>query len=46
MNSNRTVVITGANGYVGRNVGKFLSENGFHVICLARKGKEKSLDFS
>jgi len=39
------VVITGANGFVGKNVGKFLSKNGFHVIGLVRKGREKSINF-
>jgi NADH dehydrogenase len=35
----RSVVITGANGFVGRNVGMFLSKNGFQTIPLVRKGK-------
>jgi nucleoside-diphosphate-sugar epimerase len=35
----RSVVITGANGFVGRNVGMFLSKNGFQTISLVRKGK-------
>ena len=34
-----SVVITGANGFVGRNVGTFLSKNGFSTIGLVRKGK-------
>ncbi|MGI0062141.1 MAG: SDR family oxidoreductase, partial [Nitrosotalea sp.] len=34
-----SVVITGANGFVGRNVGMFLSRNGFSTIGLVRKGK-------
>ena len=46
MNSSRSVVITGANGFVGKNVGKFLSKNGFHVIGLVRKGNEKSINFA
>jgi NADH dehydrogenase len=33
-------VITGANGFVGRNVGMFLSENGFQVTGLVRKGRK------
>lgn len=40
------MVITGANGFVGKNVGKFLSKNEFHVIGLVRKGREKSIDFA
>ncbi len=36
---NRSVVITGANGFVGRNVGMFLSKNGFSTIGLVRKGR-------
>ena len=47
MNKSRSVVvITGANGFVGKNVGKFLSKNGFHVIGLVRKGREKSINFA
>ncbi|HEU5221566.1 MAG TPA: NAD(P)H-binding protein [Candidatus Nitrosotalea sp.] len=34
-----TVVISGANGFVGRNVGMFLSKNGFQTTSLVRKGK-------
>lgn len=34
-----SVVITGANGFVGRNVGMFLSKNGFQTTSLVRKGK-------
>ncbi len=33
------IVITGANGFVGRNIGKTLSENGFEVTGIIRKGK-------
>ena len=36
---NPSVVISGANGFVGRNVGMFLSKNGFQTISLVRKGK-------
>ncbi len=36
---NQSVVITGANGFVGRNVGMFLSRNGFSTIGLVRKGR-------
>lgn len=36
---NQSVVITGANGFVGRNVGMFLSKNGFRTIGLVRKGR-------
>jgi uncharacterized protein YbjT (DUF2867 family) len=39
MHESRSVVITGANGFVGRNVGMFLSKNGFQTIGLVRKGK-------
>ena len=46
MNQSRSVVITGANGFVGKNVGKFLSKNGFHVIGLVRKGREKTINFA
>ncbi len=33
------ISITGANGFVGRNVGEFLSKNGFNVINIVRKRK-------
>jgi uncharacterized protein YbjT (DUF2867 family) len=46
MTRSRSIVITGANGFVGKNVGKFLSKNGFHVIGLVRKGREKSIAFT
>jgi NADH dehydrogenase len=36
---NQSVVITGANGFVGRNVGMFLSRHGFSIIGLVRKGR-------
>ena len=36
---NPSVVISGANGFVGRNVGMFLSKNGFQTTSLVRKGK-------
>jgi len=39
------LVITGANGFIGRNVGKFLSKNGFEIIGIVRKRKEKRIDF-
>ncbi len=35
----QSIVITGANGFVGRNVGMFLSKNGFQVTGLVRKGR-------
>ena len=34
-----SVVISGANGFVGRNVGMLLSKNGFETTSLVRKGK-------
>ncbi len=36
---NPSVVISGANGFVGRNVGIFLSKNGFQTTSLVRKGR-------
>ena len=39
------VVITGANGFVGRNVGKFLSKNGFNIMPIVRKNRERSITF-
>ena len=45
MSNTKSVVITGANGFVGKNVGKFLSKNGFQIIGIARKGKEKRVNF-
>ncbi|MDE1725753.1 MAG: NAD(P)H-binding protein [Thaumarchaeota archaeon] len=39
------LVITGANGFVGRNVGKFLARNGFDITALIRKNRKKAVDF-
>ncbi|MGI0087122.1 MAG: SDR family oxidoreductase [Nitrosotalea sp.] len=39
------IAISGANGFVGKNVGKFLAKNGFDVIPLVRKGRKKAVDF-
>ncbi|HMK32120.1 MAG TPA: NAD-dependent epimerase/dehydratase family protein, partial [Nitrosopumilaceae archaeon] len=39
------IAITGANGFVGRNVGKALSKKGISVIGLVRKGKKSSINF-
>ncbi|MDE1829175.1 MAG: NAD(P)H-binding protein [Thaumarchaeota archaeon] len=36
MNRNK-VVVSGANGFVGRNVSSFLAANGFEIISLVRK---------
>ena len=36
---NGSVVITGANGFVGKNIGKILAKNGFQVTGIIRKGK-------
>jgi nucleoside-diphosphate-sugar epimerase len=45
MYQGRSIVITGANSFVGRNVGKFLSKKGFQIIGLARKGREKKVNY-
>jgi len=39
------IAITGANGFVGRNVGKELAKKGISVIGLVRKGKKSSINF-
>lgn len=39
------IVISGANGFVGKNVGKFLARNGFEIVSLVRKGRTKTVDF-
>lgn len=40
-----TIAISGANGFVGKNIGRFLAKNGFEVVSLVRKGRKKSVDF-
>jgi uncharacterized protein YbjT (DUF2867 family) len=40
-----SVVITGANGFVGKEIGKFLSKNGFQIVGIVRKGKKKTVNF-
>jgi uncharacterized protein YbjT (DUF2867 family) len=39
------IVISGANGFVGKNVGRFLARNGFEIVPLVRKGRKKAVDF-
>lgn len=39
------VAITGANGFVGKNVGKLLAKKGISVIGIVRKGKKSSINF-
>ena len=39
------IVITGANGFVGRNVGKLFAKKGIEVIGIVRKGKASSITF-
>ena len=45
--SNRSlkIAISGANGFVGRNVGKLLAKKGIKVIGIVRKGKESAITF-
>jgi nucleoside-diphosphate-sugar epimerase len=45
MYPSRSVVITGINGFIGRNIGRFLSKNGLEIIGIVRKGKEKNVNF-
>ena len=45
MSKSKSVVITGANGFVGKNVGKYLSKNGFKIIGIVRKGRKKTVSF-
>ena len=35
----RSVIVTGANGFVGKNISKFLLQNGFSVTGIVRKGR-------
>jgi len=39
------VVITGANGFVGKNIGKTLAKKGISVVGIVRKGKGSSINF-
>lgn len=39
MEKSKQVSITGANGFIGRNIGEFLSKNGFNVVNIVRKKK-------
>ncbi len=39
------LAITGANGFVGSNVGRILSRKGISVIGIVRKGKDNSVKF-
>ena len=39
------ITISGANGFVGKNVGQFLANNGFDIIGIVRKGKKRAVNF-
>ena len=39
------VAITGANGFVGKNIGKALAKKGISIIGIVRKGKGSSINF-
>jgi len=39
------VALTGANGFVGKNIGKALAKKGISVVGIVRKGKESSINF-
>ena len=39
------LAMTGANGYVGRNIGKSLQRKGFDIIGIVRRGKSSLITF-
>ena len=41
MNEHYEIVITGASGFVAKNIRKFLSLNNFKLISIARKNFKK-----
>ena len=41
MSKNIQVVVTGASGFVAKNVRKYLSENEFNLISVSRKNFQK-----
>ncbi len=45
MYNDTKIAISGANGFVGKNVGKVLAAKGISVIGIVRKGNESSIDF-
>jgi len=45
MKKSTKITISGASGFVGRNVGQFLARNGFAVVGIVRNGKQKSVKF-
>lgn len=44
-NKSITIAITGANGFVGRNVAKILAKRGLKIIGIVRKNRKSSLKF-
>jgi len=42
---NNKIAISGASGFVGKSVGKFLAQNGFDIVSIVRKGKKKTINF-
>jgi uncharacterized protein YbjT (DUF2867 family) len=45
VNKTNKIAITGASGFVGRNVSQFLARNGFEVICIVRREKKGTINF-
>lgn len=45
VNKTQKVAITGASGFVGRNVGHFLARSGFDVMAIVRKEKKRAINF-
>lgn len=45
MNKGNKIAITGASGFIGRNVGQFLAKNGYEVVSILRKRKKKVVNF-
>ena len=44
-NQTLTIVITGANGFVGRNVGRLFTKKGIRVINIVRKNRATSVKY-
>ncbi|HSD04689.1 MAG TPA: NAD-dependent epimerase/dehydratase family protein, partial [Nitrosopumilaceae archaeon] len=44
-NKSLTIAITGANGFVGRNIGKIFAKKGIKIIGIIRKNKKSSITF-
>lgn len=41
-----TILLLGATGYLGGNIARFLSKEGYTIICVIRRTSDKSMELT